>query len=342
MAGIGKSFLAQMLRERAASQGWRVGVGTASKVEGEWPYAPVLDALADLCRRHPNLLDGLDDRCRADIERALAGRDLDWSGDAAHPRLYVAVAELIRLASAGRGALLTIDNLHEADEASLRLLHYLARTGMNDRFVLLLSHRRQPITDTFEQMRSSLLARDAATDVPLMPGLLTVSVMLAGSENLMDPELLARIEQGDTQALAAIDPQLIFRLAMAVALGVGVSGTVSFLAIPLLWFRDQKLGVAVLSGLKALFVNWRPYTVLALGLAGLLVPVVLAVAILFQVASSAGLISVVLLGLVMVIALGFQLVIFGTQYASFREIYGLNPGSGGAGSEAADDTQLVA
>jgi DNA-binding SARP family transcriptional activator len=168
-AGIGKSFLAQWLREGAASQGWRIGVGMASKVEGDWPYAPVLDAVADLCRHHPMLLDELDDRCREDIERALSGRDLDWSGDAAHPRLYVAVAELIRLASADTGALLTIDNVHEADEASLRLLHYLARTGMNDRFVLVLPHRRQPVTETFEQMRSSLLSRDAATDVSLMP-----------------------------------------------------------------------------------------------------------------------------------------------------------------------------
>jgi DNA-binding SARP family transcriptional activator len=168
-AGVGKSFLAQRLREKAALQGWRTGAGMASRIEGGWPYAPVLDAVADLCRRHPTLLDGLDDRCRLDIERALSGRYLDWDGDGAHQRLYVAVADLLRLAAAGTGALLTIDNLHEADEASLRLVHYLARCGMTERFVLVLAHRRQPITDTFEQVRSGLFSRGAAVDVPLAP-----------------------------------------------------------------------------------------------------------------------------------------------------------------------------
>jgi tetratricopeptide (TPR) repeat protein len=137
--------------------------------------------MADLCRRHPTLLDGLDDRCRDDIERAMSGRTLNWSGDGGHQRLYVAAAELMRLASAGNGALLSIDDLHEADEASLRLLHYLARSGMGERFVLLLCHRRQPVTEVFEHMRSSLVSRGAAADVPLVPLTLDETAMLVAS-----------------------------------------------------------------------------------------------------------------------------------------------------------------
>ena len=49
------------------------GVGTAAAIEGAWPYAPVLEALADLCRRHPALLDGLADEYRVEIEGALRG-----------------------------------------------------------------------------------------------------------------------------------------------------------------------------------------------------------------------------------------------------------------------------
>ena len=169
-----------------------------------------------------------------------------------------------------------------------------------------------------------------------------VSAILAGSENALDPDLLARIEQGDTEALTLIDPQVIFRMAFAIAAGVGLSGTLSFLSIPLVWFGDRKLGVALLEGLKALCVNWRPYTLLALALAGLLVVVALALGILFQAAGSAGLFSVVLLGLVMLIALAFQLLIFGTQYCSFRDIYGLDAPAGLADSTAANDDQLVA
>jgi AAA ATPase domain len=102
----------------------------------------VLEALADLCRQHPTLLDGLDDAFRREIERALRGGDLAWSGEGAHQRLFVSVAELLRLAAGGGGAVLTIDDLHEADEGSLRLLHYLARAGTRERVLLVVGTRR--------------------------------------------------------------------------------------------------------------------------------------------------------------------------------------------------------
>ena len=164
-AGMGKSTLAAWMRAQAAGGGWRTGCGVASRIEGAWPYAPVLEALADLCRRHPTLLDGLDDRCRRDIDRALAGDTLDWDGDMSRHRLFVAVAELTRLAAAGPGLLLSVDDAHDADEASLRLIHYLARSCVGERLVLVLCHRRQPISEAFEQVRSSLLGRDAAIEV---------------------------------------------------------------------------------------------------------------------------------------------------------------------------------
>ena len=62
--------------------GWTGGprsAGSASasarppRIEGAWPFAPVLEALADLCRRHPALLDGLADQYRVEIEGALRG-----------------------------------------------------------------------------------------------------------------------------------------------------------------------------------------------------------------------------------------------------------------------------
>ncbi|MEN3540801.1 AAA family ATPase [Microbispora sp. ZYX-F-249] len=165
--GMGKSRFLEWARALATADGWRSGHGAASRIEGAWPYAPVLEALADLCRRHPTLLDGLDDRCRKDIDQALSGRALDWSGGGGHQRLFVAVAELVRLAAAGPGLLLTVDDVHEADEASLRLLHYLSRCCLNDRFVLVLAHRRQPVSDTFEQVRTSLLSRTGTLEIAL-------------------------------------------------------------------------------------------------------------------------------------------------------------------------------
>ena len=128
VAGVGKSVLIQAISDRAREMSFRVGHGASSPVEGAWPYAPVVEALADMCRKHPTLLDGLADVHREEIDRALGGTEMPWSGGSSHQRLFVAVAELVRLASATHGLLLTIDDVHDADDASLRLVHYLARS----------------------------------------------------------------------------------------------------------------------------------------------------------------------------------------------------------------------
>ena len=168
-AGIGKSALLAWGRDAAESQGWRTGHGVAAAIEGAWAYAPILEAVADLGRRHPALLDGLDDKYRAEIERALAGGDLHWSGAGGHQRLFVAVAELLRLAAADRGAVLVLDDFHEADEATLRLTHYLARSATTERIALLIAYRPTPLTDAFEQFRASLTTRAAAVAHELVP-----------------------------------------------------------------------------------------------------------------------------------------------------------------------------
>ena len=165
--GVGKSAQLEWVSRRAERVGWRVGQGVAAAVEGAWPYAPVLDALADLCRRHPTLLDGLGDTYRREIERALAGAELTWSGEGTHQRLFVAAAELLRLAASGTGLLLAVDDMHEADEASLRLLHYLARGISGERALIVVGHREGG--RRVEQIKGSLLRRNLAIHVPLRP-----------------------------------------------------------------------------------------------------------------------------------------------------------------------------
>ncbi|WP_216853124.1 ATP-binding protein [Phytoactinopolyspora halotolerans] len=166
-AGVGKSALLDQACAWAERAGWRTGRGVAAAIEGAWPYAPVMEALADLCRRHPTLLDGLDDTYRAEIERALAGHELTWSGEGTHQRLFVATAQLVRIAAAGSGLLLTVDDVHEADEASLRLLHYLARTVAGERAVVVLGFRDGGAR--IEQIRSSLVRRNLAVQLRLHP-----------------------------------------------------------------------------------------------------------------------------------------------------------------------------
>jgi len=163
--GVGKSALLDWAREQAERGGWRTGHGVAAAIEGPWPYAPVLDSFSDLCRQHPTLLDGLNETFREEIDRGLAGHELTWNGEGTHQRLFVAVAELLRLAAAGTGLLLTIDDVHEADEASLRLLHYLARCVTGERALIVVGYRTGG--QQMEQIKTSLLRRNMAIHVPL-------------------------------------------------------------------------------------------------------------------------------------------------------------------------------
>jgi DNA-binding SARP family transcriptional activator/tetratricopeptide (TPR) repeat protein len=169
LPGIGKSSLLAAIRARAEEQSFCVGHGSSAPVEGAWPYAPVVEALAGVSRHHPTLLDGLPDHHKEEINRALAGAESSWSGESSHQRLYVAAAELVRRASATRGLLLTIDDVHDADDASLRLLHYIARSAYDQRVCIVFTHRPAPMSDTLAQTRQSLLDRHRAVELELGP-----------------------------------------------------------------------------------------------------------------------------------------------------------------------------
>ncbi|MFC4785392.1 ATP-binding protein [Nocardioides sp. MAHUQ-72] len=164
--GVGKSAVLDLATALAKRRGWRTARGAASLMEGAWPYAPVLEAFGDLCRQHPSLLDGLDDSFRLELDRALAGEQAGWSGESAHQRLFVAAAELLRLAASDRGLLLVVDDVHEADEASLRLLHYLARTAVTERMLIALATRPH---ETLRELETSLVARGVGSVVDLQP-----------------------------------------------------------------------------------------------------------------------------------------------------------------------------
>jgi DNA-binding SARP family transcriptional activator len=167
-SGVGKTTVLRWLEDQALDAGIRVGVGVAARVEGEWPYAPVLEAVSDLCRRHPHLLAELSPALRTEIDDALSGRTTTWDGQGAHQRLFVAVAELFRLASADAGVLLMIDHAHESDEASVTLLHYLARTTVDTRAFIVLGHR--PVaTGSLADLRGGQIARGRATVLELGP-----------------------------------------------------------------------------------------------------------------------------------------------------------------------------
>ena len=161
-----------------------------------------------------------------------------------------------------------------------------------------------------------------------------------GSISEIDEALLIRIQQGDMAALEEIDPSFMMRLAAAFAISVAIGGTLTFFAVPLVWFRDYRLGAALGQGIRALLANWKPLLVLGLGLLIVVLPMFLLMMLFMQLTLFGPLIGTVGLGMAMVLLLLFQLLLFGTQYCSFREVFSLEVVR--PPSEAEDSSQLVA
>jgi hypothetical protein len=188
--GVGKSAVLDLAAALAARRGWRTGRGQAAAVEGLWPYAPVLEALGDLCRRHPMLLDGLDADDREVLVRAMRGGEV-----ATRQRLFLAAAEAVRLAARTDGLLLAVDDVDEADADSWGLLHYLARTVRGSAAILVLTQRHAS-EPSFGVAQESLLSRGLAEHVEI--GSLSEGAtrrLLADAFPGLDEETVGRIWQ---------------------------------------------------------------------------------------------------------------------------------------------------
>lgn len=171
-------------------------------------------------------------------------------------------------------------------------------------------------------------------------GLLVMSLVLAGQMVDLDPELLSRIEQGDIEALQLVDPAIVENAVIAMAIGAAVSGSITYFSVPLIWFNKQGTGSALIMGLKALGRNWQPLLVIGVLLALLAVPIILMFGTFYMSAINNGTASIWLGALVLFIGPVFQLLLFGTQYLAFKDIFGMGDAVDGDVKKTPD--QLVA
>jgi len=138
-AGIGKSRLVAELGARARARGLTVLRGRAAEYEQHSPFRPFADALADLDpqaeRRFPAL---------AELPPILRGASAPPAGPNAFDRfgLYQATAAVLgRLG--GAGLVMTLDDVHWADAATLELVDHLVRHPVRAPFLLVVSRRDQ-------------------------------------------------------------------------------------------------------------------------------------------------------------------------------------------------------
>lgn len=189
---------------------------------------------------------------------------------------------------------------------------------------------------TAKQRTGSLLLLGA---VAMAVALIVITLLLAGQVMEIDPEIILRIEQGDLDALQLIDPQVLQSAAFSLIIGASISGTITYLSIPLIWFRMHGVASALITGLKGLFRNWKPLLVLGLFLGLLAIPIALLFSYFYLSAVNGGATSTLLGFLLLLIGPMFQLLLFGTQYLAFRDIFGMDEA---VAPVSRPDDQLVA
>jgi DNA-binding SARP family transcriptional activator len=151
-AGIGKSRLAGELVAEASRQGWRVLFGRAWEPERILPFAPWVSALRDGgVSGVADIVQILAPVWRIELARLLP--ELAHREDPPPPPrgddriLFEAIGELLRGLSDRQPLVVWLEDIHWADEMSLRLLAFLGRRLATWRLLLVATAREEELGD---------------------------------------------------------------------------------------------------------------------------------------------------------------------------------------------------
>ena len=172
-AGVGKSAFTRQAIEAATAEGFRVLYGVTVESDGGLPYAPFVAAVRSGFRGIERerlgrvLAQTAPDLAQLFPELSKASRSEPATTVEQH-RLSVAFQGLFSAFAREAPVLLVVEDLHWCDEASLSLLHYLARE-LRDTRVLLLGtyrsdemHRRHPLLRVLAGMQRERLVGEIA------------------------------------------------------------------------------------------------------------------------------------------------------------------------------------
>lgn len=151
-AGIGKSRLLQELASAAARQGVRILAGRAYEAEQILPFRPWIDALragrvlADLEGPSSQVLAWRKELARLFPELAGPGAPPPITPES-HVRLFELIDELVARLASQQPVLLVLEDLHWADEMSLRLLAFVGRHAAPRSVLVLGTARDEELAD---------------------------------------------------------------------------------------------------------------------------------------------------------------------------------------------------
>ncbi|MBI3242814.1 MAG: AAA family ATPase [Chloroflexi bacterium] len=165
-SGVGKTRLALEARRVAASAGMTTLFGAAYEQEGQLPYQPFVEAFDDFLSQSPRLPDGVEPSNPITHFKRLGVSDPQQEGWAQ----FKAVADLLGALSQPAPVVLLLDDLHAADEASLRLLHYLARHARTAPVVLMATCRTDvSLSSSFGTLINALYRERLSESLTLAP-----------------------------------------------------------------------------------------------------------------------------------------------------------------------------
>ena len=199
-AGIGKSRLIEECVTRALHEGARVLVGRAWEGE-QLPFGPWIDALrsagsiADTCARV-----SLDEPWRTELTRLFPELGAVTSGPPtaeSRTRLFETICVLLRALAAVSPLLIVLEDLHWADELSVRLLLFLRRRLAAEPITVLATLREEDLAqEPGHGLRTVLAEHDDRTVRLSLEGLTrfdTIALMQAVARAGSDLAALARL-----------------------------------------------------------------------------------------------------------------------------------------------------
>lgn len=182
-AGIGKTRLVRELKQIQERRGGTVVLGNCHEETRAIPYYPFREALRLLLEENAEgnaaLLEGLPDYSQRELARIVPGlaelqpSELERAPDPF--RLFEAVRLLFQgiCARSKMPLLFIVENLHWSDDASLDLLHYLARNAGEAQILICGTYRTEETIgeegSSFQRFVGSLLSEALLKEIALAP-----------------------------------------------------------------------------------------------------------------------------------------------------------------------------